>query len=107
MVRVTATAARGLAVDLSSSLGRGAYLCPSQACLEQACRRRAFPRALRQELPGLNLAEVGEEFEAALRRRGALVIEGRAANPEGGPDGVRDLKSRALDGAITPRCGRT
>lgn len=27
--------------------GRGAHLHPSQACLEQAIRRRAFPRALR------------------------------------------------------------
>ena len=30
--------------------GRGAYLHPSQGCLERALRRRAFPRALR--LPG-------------------------------------------------------
>jgi hypothetical protein len=30
--------------------GRGAYLHPSQGCLERAQRRRAFPRALR--LPG-------------------------------------------------------
>ena len=27
--------------------GRGAYLHPSQACLDLALRRRAFPRALR------------------------------------------------------------
>ena len=27
--------------------GRGAYLHPTAACLEQAERRRAFPRALR------------------------------------------------------------
>jgi uncharacterized protein len=29
--------------------GRGAYLHPTSACLEQAERRRAFPRALRVE----------------------------------------------------------
>ena len=31
--------------------GRGAYLHPSQACLELAQRRRAFPRALRVSGP--------------------------------------------------------
>ncbi|MGH3168506.1 MAG: YlxR family protein [Trebonia sp.] len=31
--------------------GRGAYLHPSQACLELAQRRRAFPRALRVHGP--------------------------------------------------------
>src|SRR5262249_33695044 len=31
--------------------GRGAYLHPSQACLELARRRRAFPRALRAPGP--------------------------------------------------------
>ena len=39
--------------------GRGAYLHPRQACLELACRRRAFPRALRTERP-LGVAELSE-----------------------------------------------
>jgi len=30
--------------------GRSAYLCPSQACLERAVQRRAFARALRQDV---------------------------------------------------------
>src|SRR5579859_8014624 len=39
--------------------GRGAYLHPCLACLELACRRRAFPRALRTERP-LGVAELSE-----------------------------------------------
>jgi len=39
--------------------GRGAYLHPSQACLEQAQRRRVFPRALRMPGP-LGTGMVGE-----------------------------------------------
>ena len=39
--------------------GRGAYLHSSQACFEQAQRRRAFPRALR--VPGpLGTGKLGE-----------------------------------------------
>ena len=39
--------------------GRGAYLHPSLACLEQAQRRKAFPRALRLSaaLPSGQVAE--------------------------------------------------
>ncbi|MEU9335406.1 YlxR family protein [Streptomyces sp. NPDC048290] len=39
------------APDPSGTLpGRGAYVHPAQVCLDQAVRRRAFPRALR--VPG-------------------------------------------------------
>ncbi|HEY1623040.1 MAG TPA: YlxR family protein [Streptosporangiaceae bacterium] len=37
--------------------GRGAYLHPSPACFELACRRRVFPRALRAARP-LGLASL-------------------------------------------------
>lgn len=33
-----------------SRLGRGAYLCPQQACLDRALRRRAFQRAFRKSV---------------------------------------------------------
>jgi uncharacterized protein len=40
-----------LVADVAARMpGRGAYLHPSQGCLERARRRRAFPRAL--HLPG-------------------------------------------------------
>ncbi|WP_199702081.1 YlxR family protein [Jiangella rhizosphaerae] len=45
-------AGRALVPDLDGRLpGRGAYLHPSQGCLDQAERRRAFSRALRAEGP--------------------------------------------------------
>jgi predicted RNA-binding protein YlxR (DUF448 family) len=48
-------------VNPRRAAGRGAYLCPSLSCLEDALRRKALPRALRVALPGLDAA--------ALRRR--------------------------------------
>jgi len=36
--------------------GRSAYLCPSPTCLEQALRRSALPRALRVQVPRLDVA---------------------------------------------------
>ena len=44
--------------------GRGAYLHPSQACLDLACRRRAFPRALRTTGP-LSLDPLAEYLRSA------------------------------------------
>lgn len=41
-------------------LGRGAYLCPRQACLDRALRRRAFQRAFRAKV----VAEPQELSEA-------------------------------------------
>ncbi|KAB8161635.1 MULTISPECIES: YlxR family protein [Streptomyces] len=42
----------GCVPDLRGTLpGRGAYLHPTPACLEQAVRRRAFPRAFRVQGP--------------------------------------------------------
>lgn len=43
---------RTLVVDLKRSApGRGAWVHPDPACLDQAVRRRAFPRALRSAGP--------------------------------------------------------
>lgn len=50
--------------------GRSAYLCPSQACLEQAVQRRAFARTLRQDVrldDGLPV-----EFREAVEAREAV-----------------------------------
>ncbi|HBX79140.1 MAG TPA: DUF448 domain-containing protein [Acidimicrobiaceae bacterium] len=45
MVRISLQA--GVVVAGSQVGGRGAWLCPSQSCLDQAVRRRALLRALR------------------------------------------------------------
>ena len=50
-------------------LGRGAWLCPEPACLEQAERRRALDRALRARV----------SIDDDLRRRFTSVCEQRKA----------------------------
>ncbi|MGI5357790.1 YlxR family protein [Streptomyces sp. CA-252508] len=42
--------------------GRGAYVHPASVCLDQAVRRRAFPRALRVQGP-LDVADVRRYVE--------------------------------------------
>ena len=72
MVRLAIDPGEGLVVNPPSAAkapGRGAYLCPSLACLEKAWHRKVFPRAFRREVPGLHEAAVRERFEAELRRR--------------------------------------
>jgi len=41
----------GGGIGLDEGMGRSAYLCPSQECLEEARRRRRLPRALRCQVP--------------------------------------------------------
>ncbi|WP_062306180.1 RNase P modulator RnpM [Alicyclobacillus sendaiensis] len=48
--------------------GRGAYLCPSEACLNVAVKRRALERALKAAIP--------QEIHESLRRQ--LVGDGHA-----------------------------
>ena len=50
-------------------VGRGAWLCPEPACLEQAIRRRALDRALRARV----------SIDDDLRRRFTSVCEQRKA----------------------------
>jgi len=47
LLRVVVVGGEIVADPLARRPGRGAYLHPSQECLERARRRRAFPRALR------------------------------------------------------------
>lgn len=51
LIRLAASDDGRLVVDGRAVLrGRGAYLCPSKACLEAACARRGlFARALKRE----------------------------------------------------------
>jgi predicted RNA-binding protein YlxR (DUF448 family) len=57
----------GIAIDHSQVLpGRGAYLHPRPACLEQALKRRSLGRALRSEIDGQRAAATIREFLGAL-----------------------------------------
>jgi len=59
LIRLVRTPDGRVEVDLSGRLpGRGAYLCPSQACWEQAIRRRALNRALRVVLTAEEIARL-------------------------------------------------
>jgi uncharacterized protein len=57
----------GIAMDHSQILpGRGAYLHPRPACLEQALKRRSLGRALRSEIDGQRAAATIRQFLDAL-----------------------------------------
>ena len=57
--RVIRLAGGGLALD--QGMGRSAYLCPNQACLEEAKRRKRLQRALR--------CQVADSIVASLEQR--------------------------------------
>ncbi|MFG3253590.1 YlxR family protein [Streptomyces sp. NPDC048172] len=64
LLRVVLTGASCIP-DLRGTLpGRGAYLHPVSACLEQAVRRRAFNRAFRGPGP-FDIADLREQVERA------------------------------------------
>ena len=68
LVRLAPDGAGGVAVNPTQAIGRGAYVCPSPSCLENALRRKVLPRALRADLSRLD-AEVLRERVAAERDR--------------------------------------
>jgi uncharacterized protein len=64
LLRLTADNAGGVAVNPRRATGRGAYLCPSVACLEEALRRNVLSRALGADLPGLNAPALRQRVAA-------------------------------------------
>jgi hypothetical protein len=67
----------------SAAPGRGAYVCPEEACIERATRSGALRRSLRDKaaLPG--------DLKQGLLRR----IEAPAAETGGGKERGRDVKA--------------
>ncbi len=55
-------------IDRSGQGGRGAWLHPAEACLEQAARRRAFARAFRGAAAAIDLAELRVELTGSARK---------------------------------------
>jgi len=47
-------------VLLDRGMGRSAYLCPTEACLDEACRRKRLNKALRCQVPD-SVVEVLQE----------------------------------------------
>ncbi len=60
--RVIRLAQGGLALD--GGMGRSAYLCPTDACLEESRRRRRLARALRCPVPDSVLDALARRLEA-------------------------------------------
>jgi len=69
--RVVRLAEGGLALD--TGMGRSAYLCRAQACLEEARRRRRLQKGLRCAVPDAVL----DAFRARLPEAGGASAEAR------------------------------
>jgi predicted RNA-binding protein YlxR (DUF448 family) len=75
LVRLVAAGDGDILVNPPPGQGRGAYLCPSMACLAAAWKRRSLPRAFRRATPAAT--------EAGLRTRFALELARRISGGEG------------------------
>ena len=51
--------------------GRGAYICPEEACIARAFKTGAFARALKTGVSGADLENLREEILGAVREGGA------------------------------------
>jgi hypothetical protein len=69
LVRIAMNPSGDVAVSPRRPYGRGAYLCPSLACLARAWDRQAFGRAFRRKSQGLEIGALQARFEEELRRR--------------------------------------
>ena len=69
--RVIRLADGGLALD--RGMGRSAYLCPAQACLEEARRRKRLQKGLRCAVPEALLDRLGRRLAEA----GGASVEAR------------------------------
>ena len=65
LIRVVRTPADGLKIDGTGKMaGRGAYICPTEACLAKALKSKALERSLN--------APLGEEVSAYLQEQLAV-----------------------------------
>ena len=60
-------------VVLEGGMGRSAYLCPNEACLEESCRRKRLQKALRCQVP----ASVVEMLQKLLNQSIDAAVEAR------------------------------
>ena len=64
LIRVVRTTDGAVMLDFSGKLnGRGAYLCPSAACLKKAQKAKALERSLETEIPDEVYARLSKEME--------------------------------------------
>ncbi len=68
LVRVVHTPEGAFALDSGGKVaGRGAYLCPSPACLATAVKRKSFDRAFRQSVPAEAVGTLEARIQEYLR----------------------------------------
>ncbi len=66
LIRVVRSPEGQVALDFKGKApGRGAYLCPSLACLKRAIRSKAIERSLEVEIPQEIYARLEQEMEEA------------------------------------------
>lgn len=69
LVRVVHTPEDRFVLDPSGkAAGRGAYVCPSVACLDTALKRKSFNRAFRQAVPEEAVQALEDSMRDYLRR---------------------------------------
>jgi len=70
LVRVVRTPDDRFVMDpTGKAAGRGAYLCPSPACVEAAVKRKSFDRAFRQAVPKETVAALAAAFQEHLEAK--------------------------------------
>ena len=83
LIRVVRTPEGTFCLDKSGRMnGRGAYLCPDRACIEQALRKGALAKSFRMNLP----PGVKEILTEELKKIEAENTEYAGTGAESGPD---------------------
>jgi len=87
--RVIRLAGGGFALD--QGMGRSAYVCPSQVCLQDTQRRRRLQRALRCQVPASILDGLLARLQQPLRQDEAWPASDCGPDTAVTPDRIRDL----------------
>lgn len=69
LLRITIKPDEGVAFDLSRRTeGRGAYICPEIDCFNIAFKKKAFSKAMKNEISQENLSKLREEMKKLVSR---------------------------------------
>ena len=85
LVRIVHTPDDRYVLDATGkAAGRGAYVCPSAACLGQAVKRKSFDRAFRRSVPRDAVAALESSIQEYVRAGTGAAVEGEGRKAEGG-----------------------
>lgn len=96
LIRVYAGADGRLGVDLGGGAGRGAYICPRRACLEQAIKRNELTRCLKVTHTPMTAMALEELIRDAVSRKvvALLGLARRARKVASGAEAVDSAMKR-------------